>query len=418
MPLKTKSEIEALLDALPQQPSGEVSRVHLEALMDWVEQGTKLSTEPNGFPDRTECTLSWDDGTRTLTIAPVGDSFTFYSQGVRFEKTAAETKQIPDEEGEHWIYYDENGALQTTGTFEDAIIQAYALVGHVYWDADNNNVVPDVVEERHGASMSPYTHMYLHLTVGTRYEAGMGLTLTSDGDGSAAGDIQFAAGAGYLWDEDIRSAVASRVVTDEFYMVYKDGAAGNWRRGTKSNLLGLTAGTGRLAWNEWTGATWQLSEASNNSFVLAHIFSIPGISENWVAVVGQATYNNAAAARQGATAEVTTLDLSGWPWSEGILVGTVIMQTSNGYTNDNQAKVVPTDEGDDYVDWRDVKVSAGAAAVVHNLTPGLQGGTTDEYYHLTLAQHTELAALATLLSTATTGQTLVKGTEGWELTGP
>lgn len=46
----------------------------------------------------------------------------------------------------------------------------------------------------------------------------------------------------------------------------------------------------------------------------------------------------------------------------------------------------------------------------HNLLIGLQGGTTDEYYHFTSAQHGELVNAATLLAAATNGQLIVGST--------
>jgi len=68
-------------------------------------------TEGTGFVDPSDSTLAFDDGTRTFSIIPVGDSFVFWAFGNRYEKTSAETKIIDDVTGLWYIYYDASGVL-------------------------------------------------------------------------------------------------------------------------------------------------------------------------------------------------------------------------------------------------------------------------------------------------------------------
>jgi len=48
------------------------------------------TNEPTGFVDRTESVLSFNDSLRKFTIAPVTTNFSFYIQGTKYIKTAAE----------------------------------------------------------------------------------------------------------------------------------------------------------------------------------------------------------------------------------------------------------------------------------------------------------------------------------------
>ena len=51
--------------------------------------------------------------------------------------------------------------------------------------------------------------------------------------------------------------------------------------------------------------------------------------------------------------------------------------------------IIVTDESKQYT-WNGIAWVAGTATVAHNDTSGKQGGTTDQYYHLNLSEHTEL----------------------------
>lgn len=115
-------------------------------------------------------------------------------------------------------------------------------------------------------------------------------------------------------------------------------------------------GTSLAYFNEWTGATWQLTEIqSSNNFVLAHIYAVPGVTPSTgylVAIMGQAEYANTAAARAGAETEIWNLDVAGLPSAEFFPLATIIFQTSTNYSNAVASRTRTTDTGDDYVDWR------------------------------------------------------------------
>lgn len=57
-----------------------------------------------------------------------------------------------------------------------------------------------------------------------------------------------------------------------------------------------------------------------------------------------------------------------------------------------------------------VSQSGGPSGVVHNDTSGLQGGTANQYYHETAAEHTKVQALGTISAQAANNVAITGGT--------
>jgi hypothetical protein len=349
-------------------------------------------TDTNGFPDdqRTNTTLSFDDGTRTFTIAPTGSEFHFYEGGIKYEKTSAQTVVIDNTEGMHSIYFD-GGTLTaianaSSGQFEDIVLN-HAFVALVYWDAISASGIY-LGDERHGISMSPRTHAYLHLTRGAQYVSGLAIAdILADENGSLASHAQFSVGSGVIFDEDISHlppAVASTVGLDIYAL---DGATPNLRKYTETGfsvLTDTTAGTGatgRLVFNEFTGGSWQLTTVGSGNYVLCHVFAINGISggQQWAAIIGQNEYSVIADARAGAENEISNI-LSVLPLPEIVAVGTVIFEAKDSLTNSISARIISNIDGDDYTDWRTSDIPVGAPSQNHNNLGGLELASTGVTY--------------------------------------
>ena len=350
---------------------------------------------PNGFEDRTDCTLSWVDGTRTLTLT---GNFTIWSNGTKYDITGPDSIQIGDVEGEHFIYYDSAGTLQEIASFDPDLIFADCYVALIVWDAVNSEAVPGAINEQHGISMSPATHSYLHNTVSTAYDSGLALTVTSvDGTGNDADNARFSSAVGQMRDEDINHSITAHGSTDAIPVLYRSGATGLWRMDDDAEYPVLK-GASRAQWNEWTGATWQLTEVANNDFVLAHIYSIPGVTPTTgylVAVIGQADYGTLPAARAGALVELLALDLAGLPSPEFLPVATLIFQTGNGYANAVASRTRTTDAGDDYIDWRNAAIGtggSGSTTVAWGDVTGTLANQTDLQAELDTAIHDDVAS--------------------------
>lgn len=345
-------------------------------------------SEPSGFPNRTDTTIEFSDSSplRTFTISPAVSTFEYYIKGVRYTKSSPETVQIGPVEGLHYIFYD--GSVLTsvanpTDATTDSIIRTKALVSILYWDNTNLTAIY-VGDERHGIQMDGSTHSYNHFTRGLQYVSGLALGDFSIEGGAPAGDAaaQFSVALGSVSDEDIFFSISQILSTVGLPIFYRDGASGNWRKATQSgfSVLAFSGGDNRMAWNEFTGGAWQLSEVSSGDYALCHVFSSTEKDNPMIAVMGQAEYNNVNDARLGATTEINDLLLGDLASPELRPIATVIFQTNTSWTNNAvKSKVVLTDEGDNYVDWRTSEFSRGSAASSHGSLAGLDNDDHDQY---------------------------------------
>jgi hypothetical protein len=359
----------------------------------------------NGFENTTDSTLAWTDSSpdRTLSIQPTSSSFNYWIAGVKYTSTG-DTVQITDIEGIHGIYYDGStltALANPTNAQFDSLIRTKSLVSILYWDTSASTAIY-VGEERHGKIMTPSTHSYLHFINGLQYISGLGLnTLSADGTGVTA-DAQFGIDAGAVTDEDLYQTISAVTSTTGLPIYYMLGASAEWQKYTESGFSVRTSdGTAstRLAWNEYTGGAWQLTEVGNNDFVLCHVFATTEKDNPMIAILGQGDYATKPAARNGAETEIRSLVLDDILFPEMHPIATVIFQTNTSYASAVNGKVVTTADGDNYVDWRSEVISRTELTTSnHNSLSGLQGGTTNEYYHLTSTEYSALGSSTTTTS--------------------
>lgn len=323
--------------------------------------------EPTGFVDRTSSTLSNNPGTRTFTITPVG-SFDVWVQGTRYTKSAPENVVWPNVVGAHVFYYDTAGVLQTTNnstTIANIILGDGALVAAVYWSTTDSAVVL-FMDERHGVQMDAGTHSYLHNTRGAQLVSGGTLSgFSIDGNGTVNAHAQFAVDAASYSDEDILFTISDGVPQDlspaaNIPIMYLSGVSSEWRRKTadaypclQSGTAGYTGANGRLAYNQFTGGAWQLTEVGQLDFVLVHIYLSNDVSTPVIGILGQQLYTSLRAARLGVRDEQQALrEVQSLLSPELVPIGTVIFRSSSAYTNAPRAAIQSTEFGANYVDLR------------------------------------------------------------------
>lgn len=352
--------------------------------LDGIEELRQIIQEPSGFVNRTDSTLSFTDGTRTFQIAPDVTDYTFFVKGAKYIKNSAESVVWTNVEGLHYFGFDNTGTLQHSVDEADVIDWISgngAFISAIYWDATNSESIIRA-EERHGF-MPGTTHIHFHRGLGTLWYVGGALTgILPDDTGNLDSHAQFGVSDLIFADEDIVFDVSdgnpqTLANPAEIPMYWRDGANGDWRRRAANTFptiysgdgSGYVGGSGRLPYNEFTGAVWQLTEVGNNDFCLTHYFATDDINEPVVGIQGQETYGTVVAARQGALDELRSLSLGQLEGlsAEFTPLGTVIWQTSSGYTNTVEGRIRSTDEGDDYVDFRGTSVGGsggGGDAVV------------------------------------------------------
>lgn len=298
-----------------------------------------ITLDPTGFQDRTNTVISFDDNTRTFSISPSsGETFTYYWKGNDLTKVGTQSVVIPDVEGQYIIQF--NGSVLEAISPPPIDIIGKVLVAYIYWDATNKKHVI-FGEERHGLNMDGMTHYYLHHSKGTVFGSGFNASgYTTEGNGSQDTHVQIGIAGGVIFDEDIEIAIAdSDTPTDEFEqtltplnapILYRDGSLGNWRKIDPTAYPVNMAAT-RPYYNEYTGAIWQRTEASNNSYIAMWIFATNDVNDPVMAVMGQREDNNLDNAKDNNLVE--NLDMGTFPTLEFRLLYRLIYQVRDAYSN-------------------------------------------------------------------------------------
>lgn len=323
---------------------------------DLVEELNKKAPHENGFPNRSDSIITFDDSTRTFSIQPTGTEFEFYVQSLKIISTG-DTIQIPDTEGLHVVYYDTDGNLQLGSAVTPEIIQLFALVSVIYWDADNKESII-FGDERHGSTMDSMVHSYNHLTFGARYESGFAVTnIITDGNGDLPESAQIGLADGAFWDEDIRHQIVDGSPqtlrpAGHFPVFYRSGPLGLWRRLPTTDFP-IYREPGEFArYNQFTGTTWQTTEMGSADCAIVHLFATSDIRHPIIAVMGQNVYDNVAEAREGIPNELFILAFGSLVTlsPEFIPILSAIYQTQTGLDNAVKARFRSLEDGD-FVDW-------------------------------------------------------------------
>lgn len=347
---------------------------------DHTQYVLRSQWKQNGFVSKDDVTISWDDGTRTLSVTKTGASFVYFEAGVAYTKTTVQTKQIDDTEG-LWVFYFDGATLTAannpSGADIEHVIENHTIVAYVYWDATNND--GRLFAEPHGSNMSPSTHHYLHDVLGAQYDTGMALgDILADEDGSSNTHAQFSTEAGTFYDEDVKHTTELTAAATGLEIYYFNGSDLRWTTNAGYSFITYSGGSGRIAYNNSGTQT----EVDNTKFVLAHVFASnikddDGTNYRLIAVQGQAQYATLALARTGADTEIFNLITGDLPMQELVPVATVIFQTADAYTNGVNARIRSTDTGDDYIDWR-TSLGSGVGGSTTTNDHGLLSGLADD----------------------------------------
>ena len=145
---------------------------------------------------------------------------------------------------------------------------------------------------------------------------------------------------------------------------------------------------------------WGLYETQPGAIYLMHLFGDNHVNEtgnfgNVSFICGENIYPDINTATEAAPFEIADLVTEGLPLAEFRAIGSFIIEVTSETLNPVRALFRTDSEGNTFQDFRATKTRSigGAAASIHNQLAGLQGGTSNEHYHFTQAQHAALLAL-------------------------
>lgn len=297
-----------------------------------------VSGQITGFVDRTSSTISFNEGTRVATIAPVSGSFDVYFRGEKHTFSGSLTYTVPDVSGGRYISIDPaTWTLYDAGTFGDILSSINCM--YVYWDATGGKAVI-FGDERHSVFGDPQWHYAQHRNVGTVWRSGGALTYTLN-DASA---VTVAVGSPLvIADEDLEHTITHAASPSANYEQILTGAASlpvMYKSGTTyvittASTTPWVAGTSTARYNLISGGSGSLADAGEGQYLSYWLVATNSITNPVRLIMGTTTN----ATVDDALGEV--FDASGVPVAEVVGLYQIVLQTSTAYTaNTPRVKIV------------------------------------------------------------------------------
>lgn len=362
-----------------------------------LNESIMVTGEPMGHANKSDSVLSFNAGTRTVSIAPAVTSFAVWCKGTKYTYTTAQTVVIPDTTGLHYVFFTDAGVLSTRMSYFD--FENEAPTSYVAWNSVTQQA-SFFADERHGVTLDWQTHEYLHRTRGAALANGFSISnYTIVGTGSADADAQFDLGGGTFFDEDLQvDIVSSNSPTPGTWqqdlagpalipVLYRSGTG--WVRDTPTNFV-LKAGTATPRYNTEAAGVWGLTDVPNNRYSTVWIIATNNLTYPVVAIMGQAADSNSG---QVENIEWSSLNLDGFPSVEFRPLYKIVFQCSSGYSNTIKARFTKV------FDIRNL-VAASPAATIGSAHSGLSGLGNDDhlqYLHVTEVRSPSAAVKASFL---------------------
>lgn len=307
-----------------------------------INNAVTLSADATGFVNRTSNTISFNDATRTLTLAPTGANFTIYYRGKAVLIDVPKTITIANSSGGHWIHWDYNqNRLVDLGSVPN--IKDNLLVAYIYWDA-SLAFATFFSDERHAVSNDKQWHYHEHTTIGAIWKSGGDVSCTINNSNNVGVSV---ATPLVIADEDLEHTINH---SDSPALAYEQnlssGGTGlasipilylNGTTYTQPNTTGTTLpwypSTTRAYYNQVTNGVGSLVTASSDDTFIVY----------WLVATNDTRYpvklimGRAAHATYG-DAETENFEAYGLPMPEIAPLYKFILKTRSSYTQ-NLARV-------------------------------------------------------------------------------
>lgn len=351
----------------------------------------ELSKEPQGFVNRADSVISFNDSTRTFTIAPTGVSYDIYIEGIKVRKTASESIVIGSATALNYLHFDTSTGLLSNKTTEFNF-DTDVPIAYIHWNADINQST-FFGEERHGIRMDSSTHKWIHNTFGMQYISGLSISPSGLlGNGSSDLHAQVSIGNGTLYQEDIVIDIVNgnngntftQELTPFAYIptYYHSGTTGQWVRDSATAFPVKYNGT-RAQYNLLSGNTWTTPNVPNDHFFAMWIVATNDINDPILAIVGQQEHSSLNSAENNNTWD--SINLAYIPANEIKPLYRLIFRTNNSYTN------TPKSSLQSILDLRESVSSTinGVTQNDHGLLFGLGDDDHSQYLHINTARTVE-----------------------------
>lgn len=360
--VKVKGEVNVGIDGGISYPNLQLKgwefKEEIISTRDFMYETFEEAQKIGGFVE--EPTLVCNEDSLTIT----GD-FNFYINSNKFSKTGFNHNILATNlvQGNNYIYFNNLGNVISSNSISlHDFYNENCPIAIVYVNTSNKIIYCG--KETHSTKIASKMHEYLHKTVGTRYESGLGLFGFTSGDGSSDAHFQFKYDGGIIWDEDLSITIPSSNNTyADIPIFYKINQVWN-RKKNSVPLIGKNdvTVTTRPKINVEVNGQWELQEVGVNDYFLTHFFAINDVDNPIIGICGINKYQDAVSAKNASATEINSL--TGLPFAEFAPIASVLYKTDS-YTNTANAVWVAVDGGD-YVDFRKANVSSTGSGGVQN----------------------------------------------------
>ena len=353
-----------------------------------VAEATK---DIQGVVDRTASTISFDDASRTYSIAPVSGPWTYYSKGVLHTVSTTATVAIANTSGARFIKIDPaTETLVEGGPVPDFINDV--VVGYIYYDAVGVKALI-VGDERHGSQRDTTWHNAQHLNVGTVWRSGGSITYTLN----STATIEIGVGTPLvIADEDLTHSITHSATPNGYYQQILTTAAslevlylnGTTYAATTATTTPWIAGASLASYNQITGGVGSLVDAAEGDYFTYWLLATNDVRSPVKLVLGRATYSTIDAAYGEAFTDY------GLSFAEQVFMYQIVVQTSSTYANTPKIQIVAVRKILDKV----ATSGLAASASTHNGLTGRDALDTHPIGAITDLQTTLDGKQATLVS--------------------
>ena len=329
-----------------------------------------------------------------ISFDPIGKIFTltqpsiwkYMRDGLEYEITGNKTVTVTTiDDGvtyNHYITIDSTtGALIASTTVWDLDNTSVLPVAKISW---NSSLTPkyQLADERHTCLIDKRMHAYLHATQGTKYESGGTLSnYTPLTDTNASKAVRIA--TAFISDEDLRFTLNALITPNgtlaDYVVYYRESTVWKW----KASDMPFVYNTGTNTIQYDSGINMQDASGSNNRYFNSYILFTnqvtPSYNSRFVIISGQGEFTSQANAQ---AESIKAMQLTGLPIYEWVAMYQITWRYAS--TNTSKGKVI--------MQVAPVLINTSVANVsvpntfAHNVLTGLQGGTVNEYYHITAAE--------------------------------
>jgi hypothetical protein len=334
-----------------------------------------------GFVSRSETTIAFD-GTNTFTLADAGSGWSYYRAGRKYSisgnKTAVLSATPPAAKGMYYIYIDSTDGTLSVGTSPWTLDlgDTKVPVATIAWD---NALTPKywLHDERHSSAYPRRVHWHEHILEGTQLKSG-GVVAGYTVAGSTDAENTFGVTETKIVDEDIEitiSGLSDPNGTDSVYNLMYRTATTTWVWETSPMPYRYTA-AGYIQYDN----NGTMTEGQTGRYYNSYLCYTNNAGGNGFTIIhGRGSFTSLALAQ----AETPTFSMVGVPLDEYIIAYQFTWFTNASYTTKGKCRLAATP-----VEVNTSRVSSTIATPLlsHNTLAGIQGGTANEYFHLTATQ--------------------------------